>query len=315
MAYYPQLEGAYYATSGQSGGDYSYLDLNQLTKNFMVIYVGEGKIIKNANQVDVVFHARRGLAELNYDTLRSKSTFSMTLGSSMSMKLPNDFVNYVKVAWIDSSGIEHTIMPNRVTRNPRDPDQRAAATGQTNLIHDHFDDNGDMVLDVTDESTSEQLQNFDSISLPSDSIDYDYDDNIYEHNVGRRYGLEPEFSNTNGSFYIDHRTGFIRFSSDLAGKRITLQYISDGLGATGVDQHTSIQWTSSPIVHKFAEEALYKYIAYGIVNSGLGYSEAVIARYKKERFAETRKAKIRLLNLKFEEITQILRGQSKLIKH
>ena len=36
---------------------------------------------------------------------------------------------------------------------------------------------------------------------------------------------------------------------------------------------------------------------------------------KRERFAETRKAKIRLSNIKIEEITQILRGKSKWIKH
>ena len=41
----------------------------------------------------------------------------------------------------------------------------------------------------------------------------------------------------------------------------------------------------------------------------------VINRYKKERFAETRKAKLRLSNLKLEEITQIFRGKSKQIKH
>ena len=38
-------------------------------------------------------------------------------------------------------------------------------------------------------------------------------------------------------------------------------------------------------------------------------------RYKKERFAETRKAKLRLSNFKLEELIQILRGKSKHIKH
>ena len=36
---------------------------------------------------------------------------------------------------------------------------------------------------------------------------------------------------------------------------------------------------------------------------------------KKERFAEQRKAKLRLSNLKIEELTQIMRGKSKWIKH
>ena len=40
-----------------------------------------------------------------------------------------------------------------------------------------------------------------------------------------------------------------------------------------------------------------------------------IARYKKERRAAMRQAKLRLSNIKLEEITQIFRGKSKQIKH
>ena len=41
----------------------------------------------------------------------------------------------------------------------------------------------------------------------------------------------------------------------------------------------------------------------------------LLGQLKRERFAETRKAKIRLSNLKSEELTQIFRGASKQIKH
>ena len=68
-------------------------------------------------------------------------------------------------------------------------------------------------------------------------------------------------------------------------------------------------------VHKFAEEAMYKWIAYGCLSARVNIPEYIISRFKKERFAETRKAKLRLSNIKLEEITQILRGKSKHIKH
>ena len=55
--------------------------------------------------------------------------------------------------------------------------------------------------------------------------------------------------------------------------------------------------------------------AYAILSVKPGVPEYVIRRYKKERFAETRKAKLRLSNIKLEEITQIFRGKSKQIKH
>jgi hypothetical protein len=40
----------------------------------------------------------------------------------------------------------------------------------------------------------------------------------------------------------------------------------------------------------------------------------MVRRFKKERFAEMRKAKIRLSNLKSEELAQVMKGKSKFIK-
>jgi len=68
-------------------------------------------------------------------------------------------------------------------------------------------------------------------------------------------------------------------------------------------------------VHKLAEEAIYKWIAHAILSTRANVPEYIVQRLKKEKFAETRKAKLRLSNIKLEEITQILRGKSKQIKH
>ena len=68
-------------------------------------------------------------------------------------------------------------------------------------------------------------------------------------------------------------------------------------------------------VHKFAEEAMYKSIVYGILSTKLNIPEYIVRRYKKERFAAIRQAKLRLSNLKLEELVQTLRGKSKQIKH
>ena len=69
------------------------------------------------------------------------------------------------------------------------------------------------------------------------------------------------------------------------------------------------------MVPKLAEEAIYKHILYGVLSAKSGSDPGMLALIKKERFAETRKAKLRLSNIKLEELTQILRGQSKIIKH
>jgi hypothetical protein len=85
---------------------------------------------------------------------------------------------------------------------------------------------------------------------------------------------------------------------------VILEYISDGLGT---DDEMK--------VHKMAEEAMYKHIAHAILNTRANTDRNVVATFKKERFAAVRNAKLRLSNIKLEEITQVLRGKSKWIKH
>jgi len=139
---------------------------------------------------------------------------------------------------------------------------------------------------------------------PSENQD-DYQDDTYWPMDGSRFGLDPQHAQANGSFYIDCVSGKIHFSSNISGKTVILDYISDSLGTDGEMQ-----------VHKFAEEAMYKWIAYAILStSSLPMHQQLAPRFKKERFAAVRTAKLRLSNIKLEELTQILRGKSKQIKH
>ena len=133
---------------------------------------------------------------------------------------------------------------------------------------------------------------------------YDSHDEIHDLNMGQRYGIDPQHAQDNGSYYIDNLRGLINFSSNVSGKTVILDYISDGLGTDGEMQ-----------VHKFAEEAMYKWISHAILASKANTPEYLVNRYKKERFAAIRQAKLRLSNIKIEELTQVLRGKSKWIKH
>ena len=98
--------------------------------------------------------------------------------------------------------------------------------------------------------------------------------------------------------------GSIYFSSNIVGKVITLKYISDGLGTD-----------SEMVVHKFAEEATYKHIAYAVLASKNKIPEYIVNRFKKERFAAKRDAKLRLSNMKANELSLIMKNKSKQIKH
>ena len=137
----------------------------------------------------------------------------------------------------------------------------------------------------------------------SENNNDDYRDDTYWPANGERYGLEPSHAQVNGSFYIDNRLGRIHFSSNISGKTVILDYISDSLGTDAEMQ-----------VHKFAEDAMYKWIAHAILSAS-SYGQGLVRRLTREKFAAVRKAKLRLSNIKIEELTQILRGKSKHIKH
>ena len=262
--------------------------------NFMVSYVGDDKIITKAKKSDVAFHAQRGIQELNYDTIKSFKAQEIEIPPSLNMVLPQDYVNYVKISWKDDSGIERIIYPTRNTSNP-------LGILQDSEYKYLFD--GDGKLQSTYNSTTwdsySGSSNFTTDS--NDTKSSEYDD---LHVPGKRFGITPEHAQTNGSFFIDNLKGVVYFSSDISNKIVTLKYISDGLGTD-----------SEMVVHKFAEEAMYKYMAHAILASKSQIPEYVVNRFKKERFAEIRKAKLRLSNLKPEELTQIMRNKSKQIKH
>ncbi len=90
----------------------------------------------------------------------------------------------------------------------------------------------------------------------------------------------------------------------MVGRIITIKYISDGVATV-----------KELKVHKFAEEAMYKHIAHAILSTRANTPEYIVNRFNKEKFAAVRQAKLRLSNIKLEELTQVMRGKSKQIKH
>ena len=510
--------------TGNDHGNYQFISLDEIINQFEVAYVGENKIIPKIKRSDISFHAHRALQELTFDTLKSCKSQEITVPDSLKMILPQDYVNYVRLSWVDSAGIKHPLYYTHDTNNPFSIAQYDDGTyqfdysnnlvlngdfsylidspwiqqmvggyttaiqdvtniggydagppiyvppqGNTNmdpfmsglfpdgnLIFKHYAINwlGDPTIDGTqsspvvlfqeidvsghnfidlhadgeavdtaggapgilrvgllsdmslmlsnmgmlyhstnamwtddwintvpwfdlqdssgnpsylewttaDNTTSKSLfgvdvtgvntiaiavqsvhnfttpeyilgpqetNNIDNIivlgvgapinlqstgvnsttwdnyssATPSEIINDDYEDDTYWPLVGNRYGLDPQYAQTNGSFYVDCRLGKINFSANLAGKTIILDYISDSLGTDEEMQ-----------VHKFAEDAMYKSIVHAILETST-YGQDLVPILTKEKFAAVRQAKLRLSNLRLGELTQVLRGKSKQIKH
>ena len=292
-------------TVEENYGGYEYITLNDAIDNFMVGYVGDGKILQNAKKSDVLFFAKRSLQEFSYDTLKSIHSQELTVPPSLSIALPQDYVNYVQVSRIDELGIKRIIYPvNNLTINPyNNPIQDSSGVP----TQDNFGENleGTSITEDRWKNANLNLLNF---NLLNNFDDFAYWWNLYgfdgNFNTGRLYGLDPQTSQINGWFSMNHREGKMSFSNGLANQLIVLEYISDGLAHDGDSK-----------VPKLAEDALYASILYNIVSVRAGQNPNDVMRLKRDRSAKLRNAKIRLSNIKLDEIVQVMRGKSKWIKH
>ena len=307
MGILTSAEKTYYLTGGDHG-NYRFISLTEIIDSFTATYVGTGKLCENVVMADITFHAIRSLQELSYDTLKCTKDWEVVVPTSLMLVMPVDYVNYVNLAWSDANGIQRTIYKTSKTSNPLDISHEVQDFGGFDTSALGAND------DLTTDEDSTTWGNYKSQTNATDIGDVDSDefDDTYGDLIGGRYGIDPQYAQANGSFYIDDSAGKFHFSSNLAGKTLVLKYISDGI-STSAD-NTSIDLSSS-LVPKFAEEAIYKHILYGVLSARKDLQQALLAQIKKERFAETRKAKLRLSNYKLEELTQVLRGKSKTIKH
>ena len=288
-------------------GGYEYTKLKDLINGFMVAYVGEDKLIPKVRRTDVIFHAKRGLQEFSYDTLKSIKSQELNIPAGLSLPIPQDYVNYVKMSWIDAAGVKHTIYPTQLSSVPSNT---PIQDNLGNIVQDQFGENTE-----GSSLTQERWEGHNPAAITGGGAAMSWNNGMYDwwgmsswgygfQNYGQRYGGDPVNMNVNGWFSINEAQGNISFSSDLKGKLIILEYISDGLA-----------YEEDVKVPKLAEDAMYSYLNHAILSSRANVQEYIVQRYKKEKFAKLRNAKIRLSNIKLDEIIQVMRGKSKWIKH
>ena len=292
---------AYGDTVQQNQGNYSYRPLNEVIDAFMAIYVGEGKLILDVKRTDVIFHAKRGLQEFSYDTLKTIRSQELNVPASLNLAIPQDYVNYTAISRIDNTGVKRPIFPANALHVS--PYQVPLQDGDGQITTDNF---GDQLEGSS--ITNERWASANAELLAGNISRKEYSDILdtlsFDLAAGQRYGGDPQYMQSGGWFNMNERDGSIMFSSNLKDQLIVLEYVSDGLAYEGMDFK----------VPKMAEEALYAHISHAIISTRMGQPEYIVQRLKRERYAKLRNAKIRLSNIKLSEIVQVMRGKSKWIK-
>lgn len=281
-------------------GKYQYVSLKDIINNFMMNYVGDDKLINNIKRNLVIFHAKRGLQEINYDALKEVKAIEIEMDDNLTLILPEDYVNYVRVSWVDENGNFHPMSQNVNTIIGR------------SYLQDHeynilFDNNGNIL--------KSNKNSYDQSELPTSSLYLEgYSDNGYvckyyecseDYRSGGRFGLETSEANVNGWFTIDKRSGVMKFSSNVKSKNIVLEYISDGIENLNEEDI---------LINKMAVQSLYNYIRWVILDNKLGVQEYIVRRVRKDYYNSLRISKARLQNIRYNELVQSLRGKSKWIK-
>jgi len=100
MAYLTQYQ--YYENDGNNPenanwGSYQYVTLKDIVNNFELMYVGNDKLINNVERYNILFHAKRAIQELNYDSLKEIKILELAIDDSLRFILPSDYVNWVRI--------------------------------------------------------------------------------------------------------------------------------------------------------------------------------------------------------------------------
>ena len=305
MAYITAYE--YYNNSGntpqdENWGSYQYISLDDIINNFMLMYVGNDKLVNNIDRYQIRFHAKRAIQELNYDALKESKIVELSVCDNLRVILPPDFVNWIRI----SVYVNGMLMP--LTENIQT--NFATSYLQDNDCNVLFDEEGDVLTgdSLLDQErlAGEQKTMYLGKGLMNGSEGYLIDGRWYfDYAVGQRYGLNTETANSNPTFKIDKANGVINFSSDMADKIVVIEYVSDGL-YNGDDSQVS--------VNKMFEEFIYAYIKYVILNSKMGVQEYVVRRAQKDKSALLRNARIRMSNMHPGRLLMNMRGQQKWLK-
>lgn len=305
MAYIDQKK--YYTNDGVNPtdlnwGSYQYVTLSDIVNNFLLMYSGNDAMINNVNRFKILFHAKRGIQELNYDAFKEIKSLQLTVYSDLRFVLPSDYVNWIRISLFKDNTIRPLVENIQV--------QSALSYVQTATASFTYDSDDNVETQTSSLDTARTDGSLNSIYLNQANLDQQnnnlpYNEDFYDTNIGARYGLNTETANMNPTFTIDKKAGVINFNSTMANEQCILEYISDGM--EGGDD-------SLITVNKLFEEYIYAYIKYAILNSKFGVQEYIVNRARKDKTALLRNAKIRLSNIHPGRLLMNLRGENKWLK-
>jgi hypothetical protein len=276
----------YYGDDSQ-WGNHQYITIKDLVNDFMFSQTNDSHVA-NVDVDLVVYHAKRCVQELYFDVVNEVISIELDLNPSFIIPLPHDYISYVQISWVDLNGRKHPM----------------AIDKRSNLAQAYLqDDNFDYIYD--DDGDILQGSHSQDMLADDDTTNYLEAGTVSSERRSPDFNLDRSKVFKNGSYIIDKERGIIQFSSSVQGRTIVLDYISDGL----------FQRADSDIrIHKFAEEAAHEYIYWKLISKNKNVPRNEKEGARRDWFNARRIAKRRITPTRYEEIRQIMKGTSKMIK-
>ena len=286
----------------QALGENRFITLEDTINNYIVLYNDEADHGGKMSRTKIEALAKRAVQEFSYDTFQVKEE-EFELGDSAKYPLPQDFVELVDVLHLDANGFQRPIPYRKDSTFSTNYLQGVTTADGSNIEYDYNDDGSRMSMDSESNNRYNSNNPYRARTANQGGGDIRAT-GIGYYVYGKRYYLETEHVNSNGSYVINGLDGTIELEPTLMGEVIVLRYISDGLSS----DPSQIRY------HKFAEDAIYNYIYYHSI-----VRKATIPANEKQRaqramYASKRTAKLRLSPISPTELLQTLRGQARWIK-
>ena len=291
----------YYSDEENYGG-YVYITLENIVYGFMKGFTGDKTVLGEVNRSDVLYWAKKGIQQFNYEALKEVKAVELELGDTLDIILPPDYVEYVRVSWVHPT--TGALMP--MSRKEKLP--LATSYLQDHLANILFDNNGEilegttMFQELNDHPKNPQTNSIEVLGCGISCNGCQYLNggclNTAYYNLDTR-------KNFNGYFNVDTRKGRMHFTSQNATKVIMLEYISDGLEYS---EESDIK------INKMAEYALLNWINWNLLNSRYGVQEYIIQRAKKNYDTAYRNTKIKLMRLRVHELIHTINGRNRWFK-
>jgi hypothetical protein len=284
-----------YFNDSSQWGDHQYVTLKQIINDIMANRDSDSYLF-NTPRHTMLYHAKRGIRELYYDVMHEVKAIELDIGPTLKAVFPPDYVNYVRISWVDDNGILH----------PMAEDKRMSIASAYLQDHEYkllFDHDGCVL-----EGDGKRDNNINPTGGDSDSDALSY---LFSYGQLNSFTPNSDLSNSfpNGRYRIDKQSGYIEFGSNTFSKSIVLEYISDGLyTSTCNGSEEDIR------VHKFVEEVLIDYINYSVVKNKRNVTGSARYDFRKDYYNSKRRSKRRLNTLRKDELLQTFKGASAWIK-